>query len=425
MTDHKIRWKPTISYALFDAGNSALGAIHSTFIFAVYFVTSVAPENGTAYWGYMTAAAAIFVALISPILGGIADSKAIRKFFLFLVTIVAAISAMILWVVKPDANYLFLALVLSFFTIAFSELMFVFYNSLLPSVAPSNLIGRVSGWSWGVGYWGAIIALSITLFFFIKPESAPFGLNKDNAEHIRITMVFVGLWMIFFSFPLFFFVKENAPASKIDISIKILKQGWLEISKIPGLRKFLIARLFYTDGLTVVFAFAGIYAAKVFGFSNELVLLFAIAVNFTCGIGAFVGGWVDDKVGSFLTIRISLFFLTIFGIGVLIAPSGLWFWVLGLIVGLFIGPVQSASRSLISHKVPPEHRAQIFGFYMLSGKITSFLGPTLYASIVLLTNNERAGMVTAVLFFIVGLFVLGNKEPGSTYSESILKENRS
>ena len=115
----------------------------------------------------------------------------------------------------------------------------------------------------------------------------------------------------------------------------------------------------------------------------------------------------------------------IFGIGVLIAPSGLWFWVLGLIVGLFIGPVQSASRSLISHKVPPEHRAQIFGFYMLSGKITSFLGPTLYASIVLLTNNERAGMVTAVLFFIVGLFVLGNKEPGSTYSESILKENRS
>jgi len=224
---------------------------------------------------------------------------------------------------------------------------------------------------------------------------------------------------------LFFFVKENAPASKIDISIKILKQGWLEISKIPGLRKFLIARLFYTDGLTVVFAFAGIYAAKVFGFSNELVLLFAIAVNFTCGIGAFVGGWVDDKVGSFLTIRISLFFLTIFGIGVLIAPSGLWFWVLGLIVGLFIGPVQSASRSLISHKVPPEHRAQIFGFYMLSGKITSFLGPTLYASIVLLTNNERAGMVTAVLFFIVGLFVLGNKEPGSTYSESILKENRS
>ena len=353
MNNYRIRWKPTISYALFDAGNSALGAIHSTFIFAVYFVTSVAPENGTAYWGYMTAAAAIFVALISPILGGIADSKAIRKFFLFLVTIVAAISTIFLWFIKPDANYLFLAIVLSFITIAFSELMFVFYNSLLPSVAPSNLIGRVSGWSWGVGYWGAIIALSITLFFFIKPESAPFGLNKDNAEHIRITMVFVGLWMIFFSFPLFFFVKENAPASKIDISIKILKQGWLEISKIPGLRKFLIARLFYTDGLTVVFAFAGIYAAKVFGFSNELVLLFAIAVNFTCGIGAFVGGWVDDKVGSFLTIRISLFFLTIFGIGVLIAPSGLWFWVLGLIVGLFIGPVQSASRSLIFANILP------------------------------------------------------------------------
>ena len=422
MNNYRIRWKPTISYALFDAGNSALGAIHSTFIFAVYFVTSVAPENGTAYWGYMTAMAAIFVALVSPVLGGIADSKAIRKFFLFLVTAIAATSTMFLWFVKPDASFLFLAIILSFLTIAFSELMFVFYNALLPSVASKNLIGRVSGWSWGVGYWGAIIALSIALFLFIKPEIAPFGLNKNNAEHVRATMVLVGLWMIFFSLPLFVFVKETAPATKINSSIKILKQGWLEIKKIPGLRRFLIARLFYTDGLTVVFAFAGIYAAKVFGFSNELVLMFAIAVNFTCGIGAFVGGWVDDKFGSFLTIRISLFFLTIFGIGVLIAPSGFWFWVLALIVGLFIGPVQSASRSLISHKVPPKHRAQIFGFSMLSGKITSFLGPTLYASIVLWTNNERLGMVTAVIFFIIGLVVLGNREPGKDNKTTNLKE---
>ena len=179
--------------------------------------------------------------------------------------------------------------------------------------------------------------------------------------------------------------------------------------------------MFYNDGLTVVFAFAGIYSAKVFGFSNEMVLMFAIAVNFTCGIGAFVGGWIDDKIGSFLTIRISLFFLTIFGLGVLIAPSGLWFWILGLIVGLFIGPVQSASRSLVSRKVPAEHRAQIFGFYMLSGKITSFLGPTLYASIVLWTNSERSGMIIAVIFFIIGLIVLGSKEPGENFSESPLK----
>ena len=171
MDSSKIRWKPTISYALFDAGNSALGAVHSTFIFAVYFVTSVAPENGTAYWGYMTAASAIFVALSSPILGGVADSRAIRKYFLFLVTVVSAISTILLWYVKPDSNFIFLAIIFSFLTIACSELMFVFYNSLLPSVAPKNLIGRVSGWSWGVGYWGAIIALTVALFLFIPIPS--------------------------------------------------------------------------------------------------------------------------------------------------------------------------------------------------------------------------------------------------------------
>ncbi len=412
MISPKYNWRSTISYSLFDVGNSAVGAIHSTFIFAVYFATTVSPENGTALWGYMTAAAAVFVALISPILGGMADAKAIRKLFLFFVTLIGILSTILLWKIEPDNSFIALALILSFCSIAANELMFVFYNSLLPSVAPKKMIGRVSGWSWGVGYWGAIIALSIALFLFIRPENAPFNLNKSNAEHVRATMVLAGFWMLIFSIPLFIFVREGAPASNIKYPIKILVTGWEEIKKIPGLTKFLIARLFYSDGLTIVFAFAGIYAAKVFGFSPETVLMFAIAVNFTCGIGAFVGGWVDDKLGSFLTIRLSLVFLTLFGLGVILAPNGFWFWVLGLTVGLFIGPVQSASRSLISHQVPAEHRAQIYGFYMLSGKITSFLGPTFYASIVLWTNNERAGMFVAVVFFIIGLLVLGKKEPG-------------
>ncbi len=413
MNTSKYNWRSTISYSFFDVGNSAVGAIHSTFIFAVYFATTVYPENGTALWGYMTAAAAVFVAIVSPILGGLADAKAMRKLFLLVVTFVGIISTILLWKIEPNNSFITLALILSFFSIAANELMFVFYNSLLPSVAPKAMIGRVSGWSWGVGYWGAIIALSIALFLFIQPENAPFNLNKSNAEHVRATMILAGVWMLIFSVPLFIFVREGAPASNLKSPSKILVTGWKEIRKIPGLTKFLIARLFYTDGLTIVFAFSGIYAAKVFSFSTETVLMFAIAVNFTCGIGAFIGGWVDDKLGSFLTIRLSLFFLTLFGLGVILAPNGLWFWILGLIVGLFIGPIQSASRSLISHQVPAAHRAQIYGFYMLSGKITSFLGPTLYASIVLWTSNERAGMFVAVVFFIIGLLVLGRKEPGN------------
>ena len=322
MNTSKYNWRSTISYSLFDVGNSAVGAIHSTFIFAVYFATTVYPENGTALWGYMTAAAAVFVAIVSPILGGLADAKAMRKLFLLIVTFVGIISTILLWKIEPNNSFITLALILSFFSIAANELMFVFYNSLLPSVAPKAMIGRVSGWSWGVGYWGAIIALSIALFLFIQPENAPFNLNKSNAEHVRATMILAGVWLLIFSVPLFIFVREGAPASNLKSPSKILVTGWKEIRKIPGLTKFLIARLFYTDGLTIVFAFSGIYAAKVFSFSTETVLMFAIAVNFTCGIGAFIGGWVDDKLGSFLTIRLSLFFLAVFGLGVILAPNG-------------------------------------------------------------------------------------------------------
>ena len=425
-------WLAKTAYALFDVGNSAVGAMHATFIFAVYFASVVAPENGTSYWGYTTGAAALVVAILGPILGGLADSKAQRKMFLAVVVMIGVIANIILWKVEPNQAFIWFALIFSFFSILANELMFVFYNALLPSVASKKNMGRVSGIGWAVGYFGAIIALVIALVVFIMPEEAPFGLDKDNSEHVRATMILAGLWLLIFSLPLFMFVKEGQAASNLSKPWQIIKTGWAEIGKIPGLRRFLIARMLYVDGLTVVFAFIGIFAAKVFGFSGQDVLLFAIAVNFTCGVGALIGGWFDDKLGSFKTIRIALIFLIIIGFLVLLSPNAISFWIFSLIAGLFIGPVQSASRSLVSHLSPAEHRAQIFGFYMLAGKITSFSGPVVYATVVLWatqsplvenlsfaifgegngTLGERAGMITVVLFLVAGFLVLGRKSPG-------------
>ena len=173
----------------------------------------------------------------------------------------------------------------------------------------------------------------------------------------------------------------------------------------------MIARMLYTDGLTVVFAFAGIYAAKVFDFPQDKVIMFAIAVNIFCGIGAIAGGFIEDRIGAFKTVRLSLFCLLLLGSGILLAPTEIWFWVFALLVGIFIGPVQSSSRSLVAKYAPTEHRAQIFGFYMFAGKSTSFIGPAIYGWLVMFTGVERAGMLIVLVFFIAGIIVLGSKGP--------------
>ena len=125
------------------------------------------------------------------------------------------------------------------------------------------------------------------------------------------------------------------------------------------------------------------------------------------GIGAIAGGFVEDKIGAFKTVRLSLFFLLLLGTGILLAPTEIWFWIFALLVGIFIGPVQSSSRSLVARCAPNEHRAQIFGFYMFAGKSTSFIGPAVYGWLVMFTGIERAGMLVVLAFFILGIIVLG------------------
>ena len=181
------------------------------------------------------------------------------------------------------------ALIISFISIFAMEITFVFYNSLLSSVAKPNQMGFVSGISWGFGYFGAIACLLLALFIFIQAKEPPFGLTWDNAGPVRATMILAAVWLFVFSIPAFIFISEKKTNIQKVSPIKRLINGFNIILNIPGLLRFMIARMLYTDGLTVVFAFAGIYAAKVFNFPQDKVIMFAIAVNIFCGIGAIAG----------------------------------------------------------------------------------------------------------------------------------------
>ncbi len=405
--------KSQLAYGLFDWASSPVSTLHATFVFAVYYVSSVSPESGSAQWAWMNALAAMTVAVLCPFLGARADARASRKQWLLAMTFLGALATATLWWIRPEPAWIWPALTLSYLSIVAMESQFTLYNALLPSVSTPSTIGRVSGFSWAAGYIGAIVCLVLVLMLFILPEAPALGLDKENAEHVRVTMPFVAVWFVVFALPLFFWVDEGPAEQEQPTVMAALLEGLRTAQSVPGLLRFLIARMIYADGLVVVFAFGGIYASNVFGFTQNDVIVFAIAINITAGVGAAIIGWLEDQIGGFNTVRLSLVCLLILATIVLLSPNRLFFWSAALVLGFFIGPVQSASRTVVARLVPPAQRARIFGLYMISGKATSFAGPLLYGTLVTAFGTDRAGMSVAVAFFLISLAILWRAAPGA------------
>jgi len=179
----------------------------------------------------------------------------------------------------------------------------------------------------------------------------------------------------------------------------------------PAIGWFLLANMIYTDGLTTLFAFGAIYAAGTFGMKLEEVIIFGIALNLSAGIGAFAFAWLDDRLGSRKTIMIGLVCLTAIGAALLVVESKTAFWILGVAIGPFFGPVQAASRSLAARLAPEAQRGQVFGLFALSGRITAFMGPAILGTVTQVFESQRVGMATILPFFVLGLFVLWRKVP--------------
>ncbi|MEE2745310.1 MAG: MFS transporter [Pseudomonadota bacterium] len=324
-------------------------------------------------------------------------------------TLIAVISTALLWFAKPSPEYMLWALIfVGIGNFAFESGM-VFYNSMLPDITEDNAIGRVSGWSWGLGYAGGLVCLSLALIAFVQTDNPWFGVGKEQAAHIRATAILVAVWFLLFAVPLFIFTPDRdsrgvkysfAILDGISSTFKTLKH----LDK--SLLRYLIARMLYSDGLTTLFAFGGIYAAGTFGFSFSEIILFGIAINVTAGVGAISFAWIDDLLGSKLTILVSLTALILLSTTLLIVETKLYFWLFGLSLGTFVGPVQSASRSLMAHMAPVGLRTEMFGLYAFSGKATSFLGPAALAYITDLFQNQRLGMATIILFLLMGALLL-------------------
>lgn len=405
------------AWCLYDWANSAFPAVITTFVFATYFTQAVAPDpvTGTAMWGHATAIAGLCIAVLAPLVGSIADQGGRQKPFLAAFSGIAIAACAVLWFVEPETDSIVLALVaFATATIAF-ELAIVFYNALLPKVAPHPMLGRVSGWGWGLGYIGGIVCLAVLLVGFVQNQTPWFGLARDAAEHVRVVGPFTALWWALFAIPVFLFVRESgagiAARDAVRRGLADLTATFAFLKTRKDIAWFLLANMIYTDGLTTLFAFGAIYAAGTFGMELAEVIVFGIALNLSAGLGAFAFAWLDDRIGSKRTIAIGLVCLTAIGLALLLIESKTWFWILGVAIGPFFGPVQAASRSLAARLAPAEHRAQVFGLFALSGRITAFLGPAILGTVTLAFESQRAGMATILPFFLIGLVVLWRKVP--------------
>lgn len=408
------------SWCLYDWANSAFTTLVVTFVYATYFTQTFAEnaDRGTVLWSRGITISSLVIAFVSPVLGAMADRSGLRRRFLVAATLVSVgATAWLAFIVPGSGNAVLAALSLFIVANVGFEVGMVFYNSFLPQLSTPRTIGRISGYAWGLGYAGGLVCLVIALLGLIGlgDSAAWLPLSTEEGFNVRASNLLVAAWFLLFSMPALILLRDKvgprdaaAPAgisASTRAAFQDLGRTLTRIRDFQDIVRFLVARLIYNDGLITVFAFGGVYAAGTFGMDTAEVIVFGIALNVAAGLGAFLFGLVDDRVGGRATVLWSLVGLFVCSLVAVAAPNKAWFWAAALVLGLFMGPNQSASRSLMGRFAPKRYESEFFGFFAFSGKATAFLGPMLLG-LITAGYGQRAGIAVVLVFFLVGGLLL-------------------
>lgn len=424
-----------LAWSMYDFANQPFTNLVLTFIYGTFFTTVIASNEivGTQQWSHAISITAIVVALLSPFMGALADKGGYRKMFMFFFTWLTIIATTVLYFVLPgqvfNALFWFVLANIGF------EMGSVFCNAYLPDISHSKNIGRISGYGWSLGYVGGLLSLALAMFFLVQTDTPIFGFLKGEAgayQNIRATNLLVAVWFAVFSIPTFLFVKDKKPDTKAFLknakhTIKGFRSTANELRNYPQIIRFLLARLVYNDGLITVFAFGGIYAAGSLDFTFDEIMVLGIVLNITAGLGAFLMGYLDDKVGGKKTLKVTLLGLML-AIALAVSAPEIrpflqyvfggssvpeWvnakniFWIAAVLIGVFSGPNQASSRSLMGRFTPEEKKNEFFGFFAFSGKATAFVGPFLLGALTVAFDSQRAGISIVFFFFLFGYLLLG------------------
>jgi UMF1 family MFS transporter len=433
--DASTKKRGTFAWALWDWAEQPYPTIMQTFIFPVYLAGAVAGagDQPDAMLGVATAIAGFVLALIAPVLGRRSDDSGRRKFWLMFNTYLLVIIMIASFFVKPSPEFFILGLVLYGAGSVIQESALINYYAMLKSVTTEKNIGRVSGYAWGLGYAGGIVVLAISLVGFIMAEVPWFGIGTEESVNIRAVFLFSAVWTLVFSIPLMLRVPEIAkkPNARKETILQSYASIWAQLKSLraqaPETLKFLISSAIYRDGLAGVFTFGAVLGSLAFGFSQTEIIIFGIAANVVSGLGAVIGGRLDDIFGSRSIIIFSL-------VGLIVAGSSVFFfydygvvtyWIGGLALCLFVGPAQASSRTFVSRFTPVGREGEVFGLYQFTGRAVSFLSGTFWALSITFANTLLGvkdatiwGIWGLMIILIVGLFLLTRVHPRPTVLES-------
>src|SRR6201992_1809894 len=404
-----------IAWIFFDWAAQPYFTLITTFVFAPYFATHVAPTpaEGQSLWGFATAAAGLAIALMSPVLGAIADASGRRKTWIAGVGALLVLGSGLMWFGKPGDPSMIPPLLLAYAIATVGvEFATVFNNAMMPTLVPPERIGRLSGTGWATGYIGGILSLILVLgFLAANPDTGRtlfgftplFGLDPVSHQGDRMSGPLTGIWFVVFVLPMFLLTPDYPARHPVR---KALREGLAELKQtlreLPGQKSlvaFLLANMIYTDGLVSLFAFGGIYAAGTFGWNTIQIGTFGIILAIAGTFGGWIGGKLDDALGSKRVISGSMIVLLFAIVAILLvdkdsvlfvhvtppqAGGALFasaaervYLVLGCCIGAAGAPLQAASRSLLIRLAPKDRIAQYFGLVAFNGKGTSFGSPLL------------------------------------------------
>lgn len=407
------------AWYLYDFGNSAYAAVVLLAVYSAYFQGEVVGgAEGSRLWGISLGIAMLTVALISPILGAIADFTAAKKKFLFFFTALSCTFTALLFFVMPGDVFI------GMFFFIMAEIGYraaqVFYNAMLPEIAGPEEVGSISGKGWAIGSAGGILCLVLILGLILAFE---------GIFIVRLSLVITAAYFALSTIPLFLHLRERAIPLELPAGENLLTIGFRRIAAtfrrvrhFGEFIKFLIAFLVYNDGIIMAMDFAAILGAVLFGMNQQQLIIFMIIVQVTSVAGAYLFGMLADRVGSIKPLIISLLLMIVAAFWMYAARSLNTFFLIGALAGFALTGVQSVSRTLISQFSPPGQSAEFYGFFAVAGRTSSFIGPAVFGILAAAAAGmyerrglevaaaERLGLQQAVLsivvFLVLGLILL-------------------